>query len=413
MWSAQDENCSLHLLETRHPKNYFHRGHIYGFEDDVLRFIYFARAILEYLKIKKSRSTSCTCTIGTPAALAPLLREIHKEIQVKAIVLSIHNLEYQGQCSVYDLAAIGLSKEHIVHLRTGSHYNLLKGAIHYADAIVAVSPSYAREILTQEYGFKLDDELRNQKKKLSGILNGLDLQLWDPTKDPALDTRYSATDPIPQILAAKQSNRKNIPLKSEKGLWFGTITRLVPQKGPKLIEAALREVVRRGGAFVLLGSSPIPEMQRHFEALKKEFAQNQQVHFHLDYDEDLAHRIYAALDFLVVPSLFEPCGLTQFVAMRYGTVPIVRATGGLKDTVFDCDDIHIPAGQKNGFVFLPPKPEAVVEAIARAFLAEQKNPSSRHLLIKHGMATDFGWEKPAQQYLAVYQNCIKEFPRLS
>ncbi len=366
MWAATVENCSLRLLEMRHPKNYFDRGRIYGFEDDVPRFMYFARAVLEYLKVKAKPIDILHLHDWHAAALAPLLREIHKEIQVKAIVLSIHNLEYQGLCSVHDLAAIGLKKDPIAQLQIGSHYNLLKGAIHYADAITTVSSSYATEILTPEYGFGLDEELRKQKRKLTGILNGLDLDLWNPANDPALTAHYSVEEPITQIITAKKKNRKGMNLKPD-AIWFGAITRLVPQKGLKLLEAALKEIVRQNGAFVLLGSSPIPEIQSHFEALKKQYSNNSQVLFHLDYDETLAHQLYAALDFIVVPSLFEPCGLTQLIAMHYGTVPIVRSTGGLKDTVFDCDDIHTPANKHNGFTFLDPKPETVAKTLSRAF----------------------------------------------
>ena len=408
MWSAEVEDCHLHLLEMRHPKNYFHRGRIYGFEDDVPRFIYFARAILEYLKISSKPIDILHLHDWHAAALAPLLREIYREIPVKAIVLSIHNLEYQGQCSVHDLAAIGLQKEQITHLQTGSHYNLLKGAIHYADAIAAVSPTYAQEILTPEYGFGLDETLRKHKNKLTGILNGIDMKLWDPSSDPALAAHYSASNPIPKILAAKKTNKKRLNLKNDDAPWFGAITRLVPQKGPKLLEAALKEVIHQNGVFVLLGSSPIPEIQHHFEALKKTYADHPQVLLHLDYDETLAHQLYAALDFLIVPSHFEPCGLTQLIAMHYGTVPIVRSTGGLKDTVFDCDDPRAPKEKRNGFVFSEPKPEPLIAAIHRALKNHQTNPAAHQLLIKNGMLTDFSWKKPAKEYLALYAQVTRK-----
>jgi starch synthase len=412
MWSAVAENCSLHLLEMRHPKDYFHRAAIYGFEDDVPRFIYFARAVLEYLKVKGEPIDILHLHDWHAAALAPLLREIHREIQVKAIVLTIHNLEYQGQCSVHDLAAIGLKKGHIAHLQTSSHYNLLKGAVHYADAITAVSPTYAAEILTHEHGFGLDEDLRKQKGKLSGILNGIDLELWNPSNDPALTAHYSAGQPIAQIIAAKKENRKGLNLKPN-AFWFGAVTRLVPQKGPKLLEAALKETIRQNGVFFLLGSSPIPEIQSHFEELKKQYSNNPNVFLHLDYDEALAHRLYAALDFLVVPSLFEPCGLTQLIAMHYGTVPIVRSTGGLKDTVFDCDDVHIPTGKHNGFTFFRPKPEALIETLRRATLRRQNSPTSHQVLMQHGMESDFSWKKPAKEYMAVYQQVSEGIAKLT
>lgn len=403
MWATTIENCNLHLLEMHHPKNYFQRNRIYGFEDDIPRFLYFARAVLEYLKARAEPIDILHLHDWHAAALAPLLREIHQEISAKAIVLSIHNMEYQGLCSVHDLAAIGLKKESIAQLQTGSHYNLLKGAIHYADAIIAVSPTYAAEILTPEYGFGLDEDLRKQKGKLTGILNGLDLRLWNPANDLALTAHYSAEEPMTRIIAAKKKNRQGLPLPSD-AIWVGAITRLVSQKGPKLLEAALKEVIRKNGVFVLLGTSPVPEIQAHFEALKKYYANSSNVFLHLDYDEELAHRLYAALDFLIAPSLFEPCGLSQLIAMRYGTVPIVRSTGGLKDTVFDNDN-----RKPNGYTFLDASPEAVEKTLARALQKYQTSPSSHQALMKQGMETDFSWEKPTKAYLALYQRVSRAF----
>jgi len=399
MWSTTFEGSNLHLLETHHPKKYFTRNAIYGFDDDVPRFLFFAQATFEYLKRKNEPIDILHLHDWHAAALAPLLREIYPKVK---IVLSIHNLEYQGHCSAHDLAAIGLKKEHLTHFQQGSHYNLLKGAIHYADAIVAVSPTYAKEILTPEFGFGLDPDLR--RKKVIGILNGLDSKLWDPSSDPALAAHYSAKDSMLNIVEAKRKNRKAMLLSPDL-LWFGTITRLVPQKGPFLIEAALREAVRQNCGFALLGSTQNQEIQRHFEGLKKEFANNPHVFIHLVHDEALAHRIFAALDFLVVPSLFEPCGLTQLVAMRYGTIPIVRATGGLKDTVFDCDAPQIT--KPNGFTFLPPTKEAVVESVDRAIQQARMAPASHQQLIRRGIESDFSWKTPARQYLELYKTTVK------
>jgi starch synthase len=337
---------------------------------------------------------------------------VHREIPVKAIVLSIHNLEYQGHCSIHDLASIGLKKEHITHLQTGSNYNLLKGAIYYADAIVAVSPTYATEILTREYGFGLDEDLRKEKRKLIGILNGIDLELWNPSNDSALTKHYSATDSMPQILEAKRVNRNGLPFAQNPlrdAIWFGAITRLVPQKGPQLLEAALKEIIRQNGVFILLGISPILEIQRHFEQLKKRYSSSNSVLFHLDHDEILAHKLYAALDFILVPSLFEPCGLSQLIAMRYGTVPIVRLTGGLKDSVFDCEDTRIPASKHNGFTFTRSTPEALIATLARAIRRKNDHPASHQLLIKHGMEADFGWRQPAREYFTLYAKVLKGF----
>jgi glycogen synthase len=207
------------------------------------------------------------------------------------------------------------------------------------------------------------------------------------------------------ILKAKEREgaglAKKFHLDLSKRPWLGAITRLVPQKGPELLEEALRKTVALGGTFALLGSSPIPTVQRHFETLKERYKGHPQVLLYLDYDEALAHKLYSALDFLIVPSHFEPCGLTQLIAMHYGTIPIVRATGGLKDTVFD--------GQ-NGFVFEKPSKEAVCQVLERAFRLWHTEPSSIQTMINRGMRSDVGWERPAEEYRQLYTEKISPKP---
>lgn len=408
MWSARAEGCHLHLLEARHPAGYFHRGKIYGCEDDIARFIYFSRAALEYLKIKGEAIDVLHLHDWHVSLCAPLVKDLFKEIPIKAIVLSIHNVEYQGKCAVSDLDQIGLTGKNYLkpdklqddNPNYPETINLLKGGIVYADWVVPVSPTYAKEILTPEYGFHLDPTLRKMSGKISGILNGLDQKLWDPSADAHLSTPYG----LESALQAKEKNRAQFPsLDPKKRPWVGTVTRIVPQKGPELIEEALRKTIELGGTFLLLGSSPIPKLQKHFDALKAKYQGHPQVYLEYHYNEALAHQIYAALDCLIVPSHFEPCGLTQMIAMRYGTVPLVRATGGLKDTVFDCEDSQIPSEKRNGFTFLSPTPAALNKTLERAFRLFHKEPSTWRFLMRKGMLSDFSWGQPARDYVKLYR----------
>ncbi len=397
MWSAENEQCRLHLLESRHPAGYFHRGKIYACEDDIARFIYFSRAALEYLKLKKEPIDILHLHDWHVSLCAPLVRDLFaKELQVKKIVLTIHNIEYQGKCAVSDLDAIGLKgsgyltpeKMQDSHPAYPKTINLLKGGIVYSDAIVAVSPTYAKEILTPEMGFGLDGILLKHKSKLTGILNGIDQKLWDPSRDPYLAAHYDPDSPPQAILSAKNANKEALSKRFNTDLtkrpWFGSVTRLVPQKGPELLEEALKQTLKKDGVFILLGSSPFPLMQAHFEKLKAHYAGNRQLILEFDYNESLAHLIYAALDFILVPSHFEPCGLTQLIAMRYGAVPIVRSTGGLKDTVFDCEDPAVPFKMRNGFVFEKPTTASMNETLQRAIHFFRTDPNMFQSLIRHG-----------------------------
>lgn len=411
IWTGRVEECQLHLLEARHPAGYFHRGKIYGCEDDIARFIYFSRACLEYLTLKKDPIDVLHLHDWHVSLCAPMVRNFFKELKVKAIVLSIHNIEYQGKCAPSDLDQIGLNgssyltqellqDDHPKHPKT---INLLKGGIVFSDAIVPVSPSYAEEILNPKMSFHLDPTLKKMRHKVRGILNGIDTILWDPAKDPHLSTHYE----VESVLKGKQASRLRLQLKPDSRPWVGAITRLVPQKGTELIEEAIQTTLHLGGSFLLLGSSPIPKIQEHFDGLKQKYKDNPQIFLHYQYKEPLAHQIYAALDLVLVPSHFEPCGLTQMIAMRYGTVPIVRATGGLKDTVFDFEDRATPSQKRNGFTFKDPTPAALNEALKKAFDLFRKDPSTFQSLIRRGMQSDFSWKKPAQEYLRLYRSLLK------
>jgi len=424
MWSAEYGSVKLHLLEARHSAGYFHRKKIYGCQDDVARFIYFSRAAIEYLKLK-NRPIEILHLHDWHVALAAVLARDLFNLPIQSIVLTIHNGGHQGLCATWDLDAIGLEgKKYLTRdklqdndLTRQNLINLLKGGIIYSDALVAVSPTYAKEILNPTIGFGLEKTFEKEQSKLKGILNGLDLHLWNPENDPQLPVHYTHQDSFFLKKKGKEAARQMLcdrfDLSNGARPWIGTVTRLVDQKGPFLIEETLKQTLLLGGSFLLLGISPSTTIQSHFEMLKKKHAKNDRVLIHLDYDEKLAHQFYAALDFFIIPSLYEPCGLAQMIAMRYGTIPIARATGGHKDTIFDWDNLAIPVHQRNGFLFQNFTKQSLQETLKRAVHQFRQDPDSIQTLITSGMHFDWSWKKPAKEYLSVYtQSCISNSAKI-
>ncbi len=412
IWSAAVEECRLHLIEPR-EEDYFRRSQIYGFPDDAPRFLHFCKAAMEYLAALKKPIDILHLHDWHAAACAPLLRGMFaSKIRVGKVIFTIHNLEYQGKCGTRDLDAIGMKGA--AYLTPGrlqdtnplypQSINLLKGGILYSDAVNTVSPSYAQEIQEPSMGFGLDQFLKRAKVK--GILNGVDQTVWNPAKDPHLAVRYHSSDPLAKIREAKNANKRllqeKFKLKSLGRPLVGAITRLVPQKGIYLIQAAIEAVLDAGGAFALMGSSSSSAIQHQFDELKKRYKNHPHVFLEYRYSDPLAHLLYAALDFVLVPSLFEPCGLTQIIAMHYGTIPIVRSTGGLRDTVFDCEDGMVPLEKRNGFVFKEPTVEALRTTLQRAFSFWHAEQPTCLAMLRRMMETDCSWRKPAQEYLKLY-----------
>jgi starch synthase len=413
IWKGEVEGCQLSFLDTEHPKHYFRRGKIYGCGDDIARFLYFCKAGCEYLQTLRTEIDVLHLHDWPTAIAAILVRDMFR-LPVKKIVLTVHNAEYQGLCSTWDLDALGLQAGNYLtsdkmqddHPQHAHLLNLLKGGIVYADKVNTVSPSYAAEVMTPEIGHFISATFRKYRHKICGILNGIDPVLWNPKTDPALNQKYCAQDSSSRIAQAKQAAKEQIcsrfGISLTKTPWIGSITRIVPQKGPELIEAGLRKVEALGATFVLLGSSPIPSLQHHFDGLKQEFSKTDNVCLHFEYDETLSHQLYAALDFLLMPSLFEPCGLSQLIAMRYGTIPIVRATGGLKDTVVDEECATAPIEKRNGIVFTKHTQEDLLRALTRVFQMYRGDVAHFHAMAQRIMRPSYDWKKSAKLYLQMY-----------
>lgn len=317
-------------------------------------------------------------------------------------VLTIHNVGYQGIFDARHADDLGLADKSLLHqddLRAG-FVNALKHGILYADAITTVSPTYAREIRTDQYGMGLQQVLRERADALSGILNGVDYDEWDPQRDRWLPIRYDARRPagkaeLKRTFLARQGlpYRLGVPL-------IGIVSRLAVQKGIELLFDTLPPLLAAGRAQLVVLGSGEARYESFFARLARDYPRA--VSFKAGYDEAHAHWIEAASDMFVMPSLYEPCGLNQMYSLRYGTVPIVRRTGGLADSVEHFD----PAtGRGTGIVFDEFESNALRRALERA-LELYANPVAWARLVKNGMAVDFSWTKQSAEYVALYRRLV-------
>ncbi|MDO4430507.1 MAG: glycogen synthase GlgA [Lonepinella koalarum] len=318
-------------------------------------------------------------------------------------VFTIHNLAYQGKFSAYHLYELGLPLEmfQVNGLELYGQMSYLKAGLYYSDAVTAVSPTYAKEITTPEFAYGLQGLLSTlqYQGKLSGILNGVDDQIWNPSSDPYLQDRYK----LNSMTNKKQNKAKlqayfNLPQEPER-LLFVMVTRLTEQKGVDLLLDCIPDIVARGGQIAILGSGS-PHFEQWLQHLATIYPQN--VAVKIGYDEALSHLLIAGGDVILVPSRFEPCGLTQLYGLKYGTLPLVRATGGLADTVVDCNEENLKNRLATGFVFNHADRHGLLYAINNAFELWQK-PRSWFSVRATAMEQDFSWHIAAQRYQALYQ----------
>uniref|UniRef100_A0A0D9WJ00 Starch synthase, chloroplastic/amyloplastic n=1 Tax=Leersia perrieri TaxID=77586 RepID=A0A0D9WJ00_9ORYZ len=414
IWTGTVEGLPVYFIEPQHPAKFFWRAQYYGEHDDFKRFAYFSRAALELLYQSQKKVDIIHCHDWQTAFVAPLYWEAYANLGFNSarICFTCHNFEYQGAAPAQDLACCGLDVEELDRedrMRDNNSHgriNVVKGAIVYSNIVTTVSPTYALEA-RKEGGRGLQESLKIHSRKFVGILNGIDTDTWNPSTDRHLKVQYNAND-IQGKVANKAALRKQLKLSSTYASQplVGCITRLVPQKGVHLIRHAIYKTAELGGQFVLLGSSPVPHIQREFEGIAEHFQNNNNIRLLLKYDDSLSHWIYAASDMFIVPSMFEPCGLTQMIAMRYGSVPIVRKTGGLNDSVFDFDDETIPMELRNGFTFVNPDEKALSGAMERAFNYYTKKPDVWKQLVQKDMRIDFSWDSSASQYEDIYQRAV-------
>lgn len=379
---------------------YFHRSSIYGFREDYERFAFFCRAALALLK-----------RIGMPPDIVHL-NDWHTGFAAVEIahqrvwdsfwantrtVFSIHNLAYQGGFDAGELWQMGFDSawEKNAFMFNG-YASALKAGLEVSDMLSTVSPRYGYEIQTSENGYGLDWLLRKRSDRLYGILNGVDYEVWNPETDPHLAAHYN-TQHLDGKAECKRALLKqfHLPVDLDRPI-FASVTRLTSQKGFELIQQVAGEILQTGAYFIALGSGE--KSYESFLQAMRDFAPSQ-VGVYIGYNEDLAHKIEAGADMFLMPSRFEPCGLNQMYSLRYGTIPIVRAVGGLDDTVQNFDVVN---EKGNGFKFREFRADKFLEKIYEA-LFTYAQPETWRKLQKNGMTEDNSWQNAARKYVALYQ----------
>ncbi len=391
---------------------FFDRDGIYGqggadYSDNCARFIFFARAVLEAIRLLDLRPDVLHCndwqTGLIPVYLEEQYRARARRLATVGTVMTIHNLAFQGSFWHWDMPLTGLDWPlfHWQKLECYGRLNFLKAGLVYADLINTVSPTYAAEIQTPEYGRGLDGLLRTRSKDLSGIVNGIDPAVWDPAIDPHLAGRnYDRQNLVAGKAASKAylQRRCDLPVRADVPV-FAQIGRLDSQKGWDLLVDVADGLLSGDAQMVVLG-----EGNPYFHDRLGHLAAKHpgKLRTFLEFSTPLAHQIEAGADLFLMPSLYEPCGLNQLYSLAYGTVPIVRATGGLADTVVDATPEALASGQATGFSFRDPTPGALWGAIERALALWADKPAWRRLMA-NGMAADWSWDRSARSYVALYE----------
>lgn len=384
-----------------HPRS-FDRPGFYGedgdYPDNAARFTLLGRTALAAIAAEPPVDVLHGHDWQSSPAILHLLAAAAPGAARPATLLTCHNLAYHGWVPGEATWQLGLPAA----IASAEGVDLLREAVSRADLVNTVSPTYAEESRTPEYGGGLDDLLRARADRYLGILNGLDTQVWDPRTDEALAARYDAADP-----SGKQACRADLGRRhglEEDGPILGLVGRLDPQKGFDLLTAAAPDLLALGARLIVLGTGDA-RLVRGLQGLAARQPGRLAV---LDrFDREEARRIYAGADLFLMPSRFEPSGQGQLIAFRYGTIPLVRRTGGLADTVIDADDDR---ERGNGFCFGPAEPESLIEAARRAIAAFADRPRWAEL-VRRAMALDFSWQRPAREYVAGYQRAIGLVPR--
>ena len=341
------------------------------------------------------------------AGLAPAyLRARERETGVARVpsVMTVHNLAYQGVFPAAEFSVLQLPADFfsVDGVEFYGHLSFLKAGLFYSDRITTVSPTYAREIQTHAQGAGLDGLLRTRTHDISGILNGVDKTVWNPATDAAINTPYSLAK-FTGKAKCKAALQERVGLAREPdALLFGVVSRLTEQKGIDLLLSAIPDILQRGGQLVVLGTGD-PALENGLK--KAALAHPNAVAVELGFDETLSHSIIAGSDIVMVPSRFEPCGLTQLYALAYGSLPLVHHVGGLADTVVDASLENLADELATGFVFEKFDRPSIVAAIRRAFALKQRRPEWK-AVVRRAMEQDFGWEASALRYVDVYRELI-------
>jgi starch synthase len=382
------------------------RNDIYGYEDDGYRFALFARACIELARFLNFKPDIFHCHDWHAGMIPVYLKTMYREdpfFRDTATIFTIHNLGYQGVFSKELLPYIDVDwyEFKAEKLEFWGNVNFIKAGISYSDIVNTVSREYSKEIQTPRYGEQIDSMLRSRANDLYGIVNGIDYDVWNPITDMEIPVRFDLSS-VERKVENKVALQKELNLPQDAQIpMMGFVSRLTYQKGPDLIAEAMYEMVSMGAQFVLLGTGE--EQYSHlFQKLAHDFPNN--VRVNTSFNDSLARRIYAGSDMFLMPSRYEPCGLSQLISMRYGTIPVARRTGGLADTVLDYDPM---TGKGTGFVFEEESPYALVSAVRRA-IGFYHNKYDWQKLIINAMESDFSWRNSAREYIDLYQKAIQK-----
>ncbi len=385
----------------------FARGALYGEPDDQHRFIIFCKAVMAYMFNNNYYPDVVHCHDWHTALLPVYLKtaaEYNPDYRRTAGVFTIHNLGYQGKFGPEALQDAGLDRS-LFNMNALEHYgqtNFMKGAIAFADKITTVSPTYAREILTPEFGEGLEGILRTREKDTRGIINGLDYDLWDTSRDPNIAARYSMYRPAGKAVCKRELLRE-LGLEGG-GMVCGIVSRLCKQKGIDVLMPAVRDLLAHSDVKLIIQGTGDREYEAMADELCRDFPGSAR---HIaKYSEAMARRVYAGSDMFLMPSLYEPCGLGQMIAMACGALPFVHKTGGLADTVFDAD--YAPEGSvPNGFAFEPLSANAVKDNLWRAYFIYRNDPERWNRLRSSAFRCRFSWDRSVKEYLSLYAECAK------
>lgn len=412
--SWRNQYCGIDYLRTNgvtcyfiDNEFYFKRDKAYGYGDDDERCAFFSKAVLECLPhLPNFDPKIIHCNDWHTALIPVFLNAWYREndyYRNLRTIFTIHNLKFQGACPKFvssDILGLSEDKAERLGLIRGDSVNFLKGALCNSDLLTTVSPTYAEEICTDFYGENMSDIFLSRKNVLFGILNGIDTDKYNPETDPAIISNYNVTDISPKYKNKEFLQEKlGLPVNSEIPM-IAVISRLTEQKGLDLLLRILDELLFEDIQLVILGIGD-KKYENAFRAA--EYSHNNRMRALLYFDENFSHLVYSAADIVLVPSLFEPCGLSQMIAMRYGSLPVVRETGGLRDSV---SPYNVYTGEGTGFSFSNYNAHELLFTIKNALRIYWDDHESWEKLMQQAMSRDFSWSASAKEYMSLYSKLL-------
>ncbi|MDD7408865.1 MAG: glycogen/starch synthase [Anaerovoracaceae bacterium] len=380
-------------------EEYFKRDGQYGFYDDCERYAFFSRAVFESIDFTGFIPDIIHAN-DWQTALVPVYQDAIYHRRFLSTIFTIHNIEYQGYYGtevIGDVIGLPAGADHLLEFNGGA--NLIKGGIDTANIVTTVSPTYADELSYPFFAYGLDGIVNSAKHKMTGILNGIDVKTYDPEHDKMIAATYSAAD-ISGKSTCKKSMLREAGLPDDGAPLVSMISRLVPAKGIDLVRGTIEGMLSQADFKLIVLGTGNQEYEDFFRYLESKYPDK--VRAFITFNSQLSHKLYSASDIFLMPSKTEPCGLSQMIAMRYGTVPVVRATGGLRDSVSDCT-----MGEGTGFVFENYDMSSFADALSRA-ISLYGNKKSWEALVRYDLKQDFSWNRSALEYMKLYERAAQK-----